>query len=104
MPGDYRIGRLNGRFVVTWWGDDGKRRRYRLDAQSRTEAEGAALDLIRRERSKAAGATVAEGFHQGPRADQVEDPTLVGPIMAELLAKARPNADINGQDIKPAAK
>jgi len=59
MP-EYRIGRLNGRFVVTWWGDDGKRRRYRLDAQSRTEAEGAALDLIRKERAKAAGHTNAE--------------------------------------------
>jgi NAD(P)-dependent dehydrogenase (short-subunit alcohol dehydrogenase family) len=43
---------------------------------------------------------VAEGWHQGPRVDQVEDPTLLSPIMADLLARARPNADINGQDIK----
>lgn len=57
---EYRIGRLNGRFVVTWWGDDGKRRRYRLDAQSRTEAEGAALDLVRKERAKASGHTTDE--------------------------------------------
>lgn len=56
----YRIGRLNGRFVVTWWGDDGRRRRYRLDAQSREEAEGAALDLVRHERAKAAGHTTGE--------------------------------------------
>jgi integrase len=59
MP-EYRIGKLNGRFVVTWWGDDGKRRRHRLDAQSRAEAEGAALDLVRRERAKAAGHTIDE--------------------------------------------
>lgn len=59
MP-DYRIGRLNGGLVVTWWGDDGKRRRYRLAAQSRAEAEGEALDLIRTLRAKAAGHTVAE--------------------------------------------
>lgn len=57
MPTDYRIGRLNGRFVVTWHDDTGKRRRYRLDAQSRTEAEGEALDLIRTKRAKAAGHT-----------------------------------------------
>lgn len=60
MPAEYRIGRLNGRFVVTWWGEDGKRRRHRLDAQSRAEAEGAALDIIRTERARAAGQTVDE--------------------------------------------
>lgn len=60
MPTDYRIGRLNGRFVVTWHDDTGKRRRYRLDAQSRTEAEGEALDLIRTKRAKAAGHTIEE--------------------------------------------
>jgi integrase len=60
MPTEYRIGRLNGRFVVTWNGEDGKRRRYRLDARSRPAAEGEALDLIRRERAKAAGHTIEE--------------------------------------------
>jgi integrase len=60
MPRDFKIGRLNGRFVVTWWGEDGKRRRHRLDAQSREEAEGAALDLIRTQRAKAAGQTTDE--------------------------------------------
>jgi hypothetical protein len=54
---EYRIGRLNGRFVVTWWGDDGKRRRYRLEALTRAGAEGEALDLVRRQRAKAAGHT-----------------------------------------------
>lgn len=60
MPAEYRIGRLNGRFVVTWWGDDGKRRRHRLDAQSRTEAEVAAIGVIQHERTKASGQTIAE--------------------------------------------
>lgn len=60
MPAEYRIGRLNGRFVVTWWGDDGKRRRHRLAAQSRTEAEGEALNLIRANRAKVAGQTIGE--------------------------------------------
>ncbi|MEC9358554.1 MAG: SDR family NAD(P)-dependent oxidoreductase [Pseudomonadota bacterium] len=44
---------------------------------------------------------IAEGWHQGPRVDQVDDPTLLGPIVGEMMARARPNADINGQDIKP---
>src|SRR5690606_19159320 len=38
MPDEYRIGRLNGGFVVTWWEGEGtgrKRRRYRLGALSR---------------------------------------------------------------------
>jgi integrase len=60
MSAEYRIGRLNGRFVVTWWGDDGKRRRYRLASQSRTEAEGEALDFIRAQRAKTAGSTCDE--------------------------------------------
>lgn len=58
MP-DYRIGRLNGRFVVSWWEGD-KRRRYRLDAQSPKEAEAEALDVIRRETTPVATATVAD--------------------------------------------
>lgn len=58
MSAEYRIGRLNGRFVVTWWGEDGKRRRHRLDAQSRAEAEGAALDFIRDQRAKTTGYTI----------------------------------------------
>tara|TARA_R110000787_G_scaffold58117_14_gene132456 strand:+ start:1235 stop:2149 length:915 start_codon:yes stop_codon:yes gene_type:complete len=44
---------------------------------------------------------VAEGWHQGPRVDQVDDPSILGPIVAEMMSKARPNADIFGQDLKP---
>ena len=43
---EYRIGRLNGRFVVTWT-DGGKRRRYRLDACTVKDAQREAIDVIR---------------------------------------------------------
>jgi len=49
MPTDYRIGRLKGRFVITWHDDDGVRRRYRLDALTAKAAEAEAIDIIRRE-------------------------------------------------------
>ena len=42
MPGDYRIGRLHGRFVVTWQAE-GRRRRYRLNALTAKDAEREAL-------------------------------------------------------------
>lgn len=44
---------------------------------------------------------VAEGWHQGPRIDPIDDPTMMGPVVTDLVARARPNADIYGQDIKP---
>lgn len=60
MPDEYRLGRLNGRWVVTWW-DDGRRRRYRLDAQSAKEAEAEAVDRIRKETApKPDAVTVAD--------------------------------------------
>lgn len=59
MPADYRIGRLTGGLAVSWW-EDGKRRRYRLKALTREAAAGEALAIIRRERAKAAGSTIAE--------------------------------------------
>lgn len=59
MP-EYRIGKLKDRFVVTWIDETGTRRRYRLDAQSRTEAQGEALALVRNLRAKAAGQTIDE--------------------------------------------
>ncbi len=41
---------------------------------------------------------VAEGWHRGPRVDPVDDPTQLGPIVAELVAKARKNAGMDGED------
>lgn len=58
MP-QYRIGRLNGRFVVTWT-EDGTRRRYRLDALTAKEAESEALDRIRKETLPKGAETVAD--------------------------------------------
>lgn len=55
---EYRIGRLNGRFVVTWT-ESGKRRRHRLAALTAKDAEREARDLILRETAPPAGITVA---------------------------------------------
>ncbi|KAA0232686.1 MAG: 3-phenylpropionate-dihydrodiol/cinnamic acid-dihydrodiol dehydrogenase [Acidimicrobiales bacterium] len=41
---------------------------------------------------------VAEGWHRGPVAEPVEDPTLIRPLVDKLLAEARPNADMSGRD------
>jgi integrase len=61
MPNDndYIIGRFDGGLAVSWW-EDGKRRRYRLKARTRKEAEGEAADKVRTERAKSAGSTIAE--------------------------------------------
>jgi integrase len=56
---DYRLGRLNGRWVVTWW-EDGRRKRYRLDARTKQDAERQAIDVIRRRIEAPTGATVAD--------------------------------------------
>jgi len=45
---EFTIGRLHGRFVVSWF-EDGKRRRYRLAAFNAKEAEAEARDVILRE-------------------------------------------------------
>lgn len=55
----YNIGRLNGRFVVTW-SDGGKRRRYRLDALNSKDAEREARDLILQQTAPASGVTVTQ--------------------------------------------
>jgi NAD(P)-dependent dehydrogenase (short-subunit alcohol dehydrogenase family) len=40
---------------------------------------------------------IAEGWVRGPRTTPVDDPTLLGSIVEELLAKARPNSGMNGE-------
>lgn len=59
MP-EYRIGKLKGRFVVTWIDGMGVRRRHRLDAQSRKEAESEALDVARSHSTAKSSPTIAE--------------------------------------------
>lgn len=56
---DYRLGRLKGRYVVSWW-EDGKRRRYRLDATNLADAKREAIDRIRLEQERPQGATIAD--------------------------------------------
>lgn len=43
---EYSIGRLNDRFVVVWYEEDGRRRRYRLDADTLERAEAEARDVL----------------------------------------------------------
>ncbi len=57
MSAEFTIGRLKGRFVVTWR-EDGKRRRYRLAARTKREAEAEALDVIRKEFSSPVDDTI----------------------------------------------
>ena len=42
---------------------------------------------------------VAEGWHRGPTVEPVEDPTLLGPVVADLVKQARKNAGMDGQDL-----
>jgi integrase len=57
---EYRIGRLNGRFVVTW-DEDGKRRRFRLRAATAGEAHSEARGLLlAAEAARPEGMTVAQ--------------------------------------------
>jgi NAD(P)-dependent dehydrogenase (short-subunit alcohol dehydrogenase family) len=41
---------------------------------------------------------IAEGWHRGPRTGPVDDPTILGPVVADLLAQARKNAGMDGDD------
>jgi NAD(P)-dependent dehydrogenase (short-subunit alcohol dehydrogenase family) len=41
---------------------------------------------------------IAESWHKGPSATPTDDPTEIGAIVAGLLADARPNADMVGND------
>ncbi|HYF46412.1 MAG TPA: SDR family oxidoreductase [Acidimicrobiales bacterium] len=49
---------------------------------------------------EATGATlaVAEGWHRGPSTEPIVDPAAIDPVARDLVARARPNADIHGQD------
>ena len=40
---------------------------------------------------------VAEGWVRGPRHEPIDDPTQLGPVVAELLAKARRNSGMDGE-------
>jgi NAD(P)-dependent dehydrogenase (short-subunit alcohol dehydrogenase family) len=42
---------------------------------------------------------IAEGWHRGPVVKPVEDPTKLGPIVSDLVKRARKNAGMDGQDL-----
>ena len=50
---------------------------------------------------EASGTTlaVAEGWHRGPTATPVDDPTKIGAVVDELMRTARKNAGMDGQDL-----
>jgi NAD(P)-dependent dehydrogenase (short-subunit alcohol dehydrogenase family) len=41
---------------------------------------------------------IAEGWHKGPSATQPDDPAALTPVVADLMARARGNADMSGND------
>ena len=42
--------------------------------------------------------SVAEGWHRGPTVEPVDDPDEIGPLVEQIVAQARPNADMFGND------
>ena len=44
------------------------------------------------------GVSIAEGWHRGPTVEAIDDPTLLGPAVEQLMSEARPNADMSGAD------
>jgi NAD(P)-dependent dehydrogenase (short-subunit alcohol dehydrogenase family) len=42
---------------------------------------------------------VAEGWHRGPTSKQTDDPVAVGPVLMDMVARARKNAGMNGADL-----
>ena len=43
--------------------------------------------------------SVLEGWHRGPTAEQIADPTQLGPVLREMAHAARRNADMRGKDL-----
>jgi NAD(P)-dependent dehydrogenase (short-subunit alcohol dehydrogenase family) len=42
---------------------------------------------------------VAEGWHRGPTVPPIDDPAAIGPVVADLVRRARKNAGMDGQDL-----
>jgi NAD(P)-dependent dehydrogenase (short-subunit alcohol dehydrogenase family) len=43
---------------------------------------------------------IVEGWHGGPVGENTGDPTELGPVMAKLMAEARLNSDLYGNDVE----
>lgn len=42
---------------------------------------------------------VAESWHRGPTHDHIQDPTKLGPVVTEMVGKARKNAGMDGKEL-----
>lgn len=90
---EYSLGRLKGRWVVSWW-EGGKRRRFRLDASTRAEAERAKADFVTG-LSRKEGVTVADLWaayireKEGRRVvrSMAFEWTFLGPVFGHLEPK-----------------
>jgi NAD(P)-dependent dehydrogenase (short-subunit alcohol dehydrogenase family) len=40
-----------------------------------------------------------EGWRQGPKADPIDDPEAIGPVLTDLAQRARRNVDMQGRDL-----
>jgi len=60
MPAEYRLGRLKGKWVVTWRDEGGKRKRYRLDGPGAADARRQAIDRVRAETIPASDVTIKQ--------------------------------------------
>jgi len=63
-----------------------------LASEQSAEVTGRVFDISGRALS------VSEGWHRGPTAEPVLDPALIGEIALQLVADARPNANMLGYD------
>lgn len=89
-----RIGRLGDGFCVTWT-EDGKRRRYRLAARTRATAEAEARDVILRNRTRPADASVSDlwaAYTQDAEGRRIaRNMAQTGRIILPLLGHLRPD-------------
>jgi len=70
---EYRLGRLNGRFVVTW-SEEGRRRRFRLRAATTGEAHAEARALLSAARAVQPGAVTVADIWEAYREDRAGRP------------------------------
>lgn len=73
---DFKIGKLNGRFVVSWW-EDGTRRRFRLDADTLSDAKREAIDVARRESTKEHRVSTVQDLWEAYRRENAGKPSVV---------------------------
>lgn len=73
---DFKIGKLNGRFVVSWW-EDGTRRRFRLDADTLSDAKREAIDVCVRETVRRPDLVTVASLWEAFRRENAGKPSVV---------------------------